>query len=30
MKRAGNLSSAVRIYVLERLEDEAESYTKER
>ena len=29
-ERAGNLSSAVRIYVLERLEDEAESYTKER
>ncbi len=29
-ERAGNLSSAVRIYVLERLEDEAQSYTKER
>ncbi len=29
-ERAGNLSSAVRMYVLERIEAEAESYTKER
>ncbi len=29
-ERGGNLSSAVRVYVLERLEAEAGAYTKER